>query len=254
MKLVRLLYKGQEHYGSLTENKISLLDGSITDGFCEQKQDVTLDEVELLCPVKPGKAVCVGLNYMDHIIESHEQIPSEPVLFIKPSTAVIGPGDSICYPLQSHRVDYEGELAIVIGKRAKNISESDAPDYILGYTCANDVTARDLQSPTGQWTRAKGFDTFLPLGPCIETQVSPDNLEIKTFLNGRVVQHSNTEKLLFKPNMVVSYISQIMTLEPEDVILTGTTLGIGPMAFGDVVEVEIEGIGRLKNIVKGNDR
>jgi 2-keto-4-pentenoate hydratase/2-oxohepta-3-ene-1,7-dioic acid hydratase in catechol pathway len=236
-------------YGSLDKDEICRLDGSIETGFSVAEQRVNLKEVRILCPVEPSKAVCIGLNYRDHIEESHMQIPMEPVVFIKPSTAVIAPEEGIEYPRLSNRVDYEGELAIVIRKRAKNVTEADAPKYILGYTCANDVTARDLQAPDGQWSVAKGFDTFLPLGPCIQTEADPYCLDIQTILNGKVVQHSNTKYLLFKPYWLVSYLSSIYTLLPGDVILTGTTRGIGPMQPGDTVVVSIENIGELKNTV-----
>lgn len=250
MRLVRFLYLGQVYYGCLESNEIVFLKGDVSTGFSRTGKKVTEDDVKLLCPAVPSKAICIGLNYMDHIIESHEKTPTEPVVFMKPSTAVIGPLDKIIYPSLSKRVDYEGELAIVIGKRASHVTEEDAADYILGYTCANDVTARDLQLPGGQWTIAKGFDTFLPMGPCINTDIDPNNLAICTVLNGKTVQSSNTSCLLFKPNYIVSFISSIMTLAPGDVILTGTTLGIGPMQTGDTVCVEIEGIGRLVNSVE----
>ena len=249
MKLVRYRQGNSVAFGSLVGDTIYCLNGSIGTGFSSTKQSVSLKDVKLLCPVQPSKAVCIGLNYKDHIEESHEQTPEEPVVFIKPSTAVISPGENIEYPQLSHRVDYEGELAIVIGKHAKNITEADAPQYILGYTCANDVTARDLQMPGGQWSVAKGFDTFLPLGPCIQTQADPYCLDIQTVLNGKVVQNSNTKYLLFKPYWLLSYLSSIYTLLPGDVILTGTTFGIGPMQPGDTVAVSIENIGELKNKV-----
>lgn len=232
MKLVRVLHEGRARYGKLCGERVEWLDGSVAEGFTPAEGGAPLSGVKLLAPVEPTKAVCVGLNYMDHIIESNEKVPETPVIFMKPATAVIGPGEAIVYPPQSRRVDYEGELAIVIGKRAKNVPEDAAGEYILGYTCANDVTARDLQPSDGQWTVAKGFDTFLPLGPCVDTDADPADLPIRTILNGRVVQDSNTKHLLFKPRMIVSYISAIMTLEPGDVVLTGTTLGIGPMPAG----------------------
>src|SRR5450756_79393 len=249
MKLVRYQRGDVIAYGSLGKDVIHCLNGSIEMGFSATEQCVNLKEVRILCPVQPSKAICIGLNYKDHIEESHAQTPTEPIVFIKPGTAVISPEEGIEYPRLSNRVDYEGELAIVIGKRAKNIAEADAPKYILGYTCANDVTARDLQAPDGQWSVAKGFDTFLPLGPCIQTEVDPCCLDIQTILHGKVVQHSNTKYLLFKPYWLVSYLTSIYTLLPGDVILTGTTLGIGLMQPGDTVVVSIENIGELKNTV-----
>lgn len=250
MKLVRVEWKGAVRCGEWKNDRICFLEGSIDKGFRANGQEADLTDVRLLPPVVPSKAVCVGLNYLDHIEESKAEIPQEPVIFMKPSTAVIGPGEEIVYPPLSHRVDYEGELAVVIGREASYVPEEKAADYILGYTCANDVTARDLQPPDGQWTVAKGFDTFLPLGPCISTDIDPLKLSIRTMLNGRIVQDSNTKFLLFKPYMLVSYLSSIMTLYPGDVILTGTSSGIGPMVPGDRVSVEIEGIGILENTVR----
>lgn len=249
MKLVRYQQGNNIAFGNMDGDIIYCLYGNIEEGFSTTEQHVYLKDVKLLCPVRPSKAICIGLNYKDHIEESHAQTPTKPVVFIKPSTAVISPGDCIEFPKLSRRVDYEGELAIVIGKRAKNVTETNAPQYILGYTCANDVTARDLQEPDGQWSVAKGFDTFLPLGPCVQTEADPNCLNIRTILNGKVVQNSNTRHLLFKPYWLVSYLSFIYTLLPGDVILTGTSLGIGPMQPGDLVVVSIENIGELKNMV-----
>jgi 2-keto-4-pentenoate hydratase/2-oxohepta-3-ene-1,7-dioic acid hydratase in catechol pathway len=180
-------------------------------------------------------------------------LPEDPIIFIKPPSAAIGPGGEIIYPSSSKHVDYEGELAVVIGKRAKNISSSFASDYILGYTCFNDVTARDLQQKDGQWTRAKSFDTFAPLGPWI-ADIDPSELDIRTRVNGIFKQDSNTSDLIFSVPRLVEFISQIMTLEPGDVIATGTPPGVGPLKSGDVVEIEIEGIGVLRNFVRGNQR
>ncbi|MFZ5652157.1 MAG: fumarylacetoacetate hydrolase family protein [Bacillota bacterium] len=209
-----------------------------------------IGELKTLAPCLPGKAVCVGLNYREHAAEVGMDLPLEPVLFIKPSSTVIGPGDFIDYPGMSNRVDYEAELAVVIGARCKNVGVKEAAGYVLGYTCANDVTARDLQQKDGQWTRAKSFDTFLPLGPYIIKGVDPDRLGIFLYLNGEVRQKSNTEELIFKTGELVSFISRVMTLNPGDVILTGTPPGIGPMHRGDRVEVMIESLGTLSNTVK----
>ena len=214
---------------------------------------------DLDAPIIPSKAVCVGLNYRSHIEEMGEKLPEEPTLFLKPRTAVIGPNDSILLPPQSKRVDYEGELAVVIKDRTYWVSEEEAHKHVLGYTIANDVTARDLQSKDGQWTRAKSFDTFLPLGPWIETDVDPMNLRLRTLVNGQVRQEGNTADLIFDVFYLVSFVSKIMTLEAGDIILTGTPSGVGPLSAGDEVVVEIEGIGRLVNGVKpmeivGNDR
>ncbi|MEW6447187.1 MAG: fumarylacetoacetate hydrolase family protein [Bacillota bacterium] len=208
-----------------------------------------LKDLKVLAPCTPGKIVCVGLNYRDHAKELGYALPDEPVLFIKPPTAVIGPDESIIYPSVSRQVDYEAELAVVIGKTAKRVRAGQAADYILGYTCGNDVTARDLQKKDGQWTRAKSFDTFCPLGPYIVTDLDPRNCEISLYVNGERKQHSTTSELIFDVYYLVSFISYIMTLHRGDIILTGTPSGVGPLKPGDEVVVEVEGIGRLKNRV-----
>jgi 2-keto-4-pentenoate hydratase/2-oxohepta-3-ene-1,7-dioic acid hydratase in catechol pathway len=198
--------------------------------------------------LKPSKIICVGLNYRDHAKELNMEIPEFPVIFLKPPTTVIGDGEDVVYPdWMTHELHYEAELAIVIKKETYRISEKEAPSHIQGYTCANDVTARDLQRLDGQWTRAKSFDTFCPLGPKVVKDIDPNKLDIKLLLNGKLKQSSNTEQMIFKPAYLVAFISQVMTLLPGDVILTGTPPGVGPMQKGDQVVVEIEGIGRLTN-------
>jgi 2-keto-4-pentenoate hydratase/2-oxohepta-3-ene-1,7-dioic acid hydratase in catechol pathway len=209
-----------------------------------------LREVKLLAPCEPTKVVAVGLNYRSHALELGARLPPSPLLFIKPSTTVIGPEQSILYPDMSERVDYEAELAVVIGKRASKVAPENAAAYILGYTCGNDVTARDLQSRDGQWTRSKGFDTFCPLGPWIVTDLpQPDNTNLYCRLNGAQKQAGNTSDLIFDIPTLVSFISRVMTLEPGDVLMTGTPSGIGPMTRGDAVEVEVQGIGVLRNVL-----
>ena len=210
----------------------------------------SIQDLKVLAPCVPGKAVCVGLNYRDHILEMGHDFPKEPVLFLKPTTSLTGTGSFIEIPEISQRVDYEAELAIVIGSRCKNVLAQNVQQHILGFTCANDVTARDLQSKDGQWTRSKSFDTFLPLGPYIVTGINPDRLHIFLYHNGKIKQESNTINLIFNCAELVSYISKIMTLEPGDIILTGTPSGVGPMKKGDTVEVVIESIGNLVNTVK----
>jgi 2-keto-4-pentenoate hydratase/2-oxohepta-3-ene-1,7-dioic acid hydratase in catechol pathway len=200
---------------------------------------------------KPSKIVAVGLNYKEHAKELGMEIPVSPCVFIKPATSVVYDGDAIIYPKQSHRVDYEAELAIVIKEKAHNVSKEDAKQYILGYTCANDVTARDLQKIDGQWTRAKSFDTFCPMGPVITDEVNPFNLKIQLFVNGVLKQEGNTKDFIFDIFTLISFISSVMTLLPGDVILAGTPKGVGPLSIGDIVEVEIEGIGVLRNYVRG---
>jgi 2-keto-4-pentenoate hydratase/2-oxohepta-3-ene-1,7-dioic acid hydratase in catechol pathway len=211
---------------------------------------VPIGETTLLAPVRPSKIVAVGRNYGEHAAELGNPLPEEPLLFLKPPSALIGPGEAIVYPAMSRRVDYEGELACIIRKRASGLNDADAvEDYILGYSCFNDVTARDLQEKDKQFTRAKSFDTFAALGPCIAVGLDPSAAGIKTFLNGKLKQSSNTRHLIFPVPVLVRFISRIMTLEPGDVIATGTPAGVGPMQPGDRVDVQIEGIGTLSNRV-----
>lgn len=251
MKIIRFLRGEKIQYGELVDGSIKLLDGSIGAGFVSTGISLAVEEVQLLAPCEPTKVIAVGLNYKDHAAELQIPLPQEPVIFLKPPSAVIGPGQKIIYPSQSTRVDYEAELGIVIGKMAKNITVDKANEYILGYTCANDVTARDLQPVNGQWTLAKSFDTFCPLGPVIETGIDANNLGISLWLNGQIRQQSNTCQMIFGVEQLVSYVSSIMTLHPGDVIITGTPSGIGPMQPGDEVTVEIEKIGRLTSVVAG---
>ncbi len=214
------------------------------------REEYALAAVKLLSPTLPSKVVAVGLNYRDHAEELHLKLPEEPLLFLKPSSSVIGPGNAIVYPPQSTRVDFEAELAVVIGKTARRVPRRSAREFILGYTCLNDVTARDLQNKDGQWTRSKSFDTFCPVGPWIETDLDPLDLGIELYLNGERKQNSRTSNLIFDVFELVEFISGVMTLFPGDLIATGTTSGIGPMQAGDEVEVRIEGIGSLVNRVE----
>ena len=220
-----------------------------TDFTLDRKHSYKLEEAAILPPARPSKIIAVGINYRDHAEEFGHEIPEEPVTFMKPSTAVIGHNDEIVYPLSAGQVDYEAEIAAVVRKEAKDVSEENAPDFILGYTCLNDVTARDLQRKDGQWTRAKSFDTFCPIGPCIETDIDPGNLRIVSRLNGETRQDSNTKHFIFPMFRLFSFISQIMTLLPGDIITTGTPSGVGAMVPGDEVEIEVEGIGTLRNVV-----
>jgi 2-keto-4-pentenoate hydratase/2-oxohepta-3-ene-1,7-dioic acid hydratase in catechol pathway len=212
-------------------------------------KEYAMDKVAVLPPSKPTKIVCVGLNYKDHAAEMNDRIPEEPVLFLKPPSSVLGHGGEIVYPKQSHQVDYEAELGIVIAKRARHVKAEHAHDYIQGYTCFNDVTARDLQKIDGQWTRAKSFDTFAPVGPFIVTDIDPRKLAIQSKLNGKVQQSSNTDNMIFDAFRLVEFISGVMTLEHGDVIATGTPAGVGPMNKGDIIEIEIEKVGTLRNKV-----
>jgi len=210
-----------------------------------------LAEVRLLAPVLPSKVVAVGKNYAEHVKEmGGTELPAEPILFLKPSTSVTGPGDRIAYPVKiTDRVDYEGELAVIIGRLCRDVPRERAADVIFGYACANDVTARDLQLKDGQWTRAKGFDTFCPLGPWMETSADPADLGITTTVNGAVKQHARTSELLWDVPSLVEYVSSVMTLLPGDVLLTGTPEGVGPLTDGDEVSVTVESIGTLTNRV-----
>lgn len=252
MKFARILYDNDIYYSKydIASNMFKLIEGDIFDFFSYTDTLVNRNEVKILPPCEPTKIVAVGLNYANHANEMRLDIPEFPALFLKPSSSVIGHMDNIIYPDMSGQVDYEAELAIVIGETASYVSESEAKNYILGYTCLNDVTARDLQRLDSQWTRAKGFDTFAPIGPFIETELEPDNADIRLRLNGKIMQESNTSNFIFKTDYLVSAISQIMTLYPGDIITTGTPSGIGAMNIGDTVEVEIDGIGTLTNIVK----
>jgi 2-keto-4-pentenoate hydratase/2-oxohepta-3-ene-1,7-dioic acid hydratase in catechol pathway len=211
-----------------------------------------LGGVKILPPVYPSKVVCVGLNYRDHAAELNMELPDEPVLFLKPPTTVIGSEDAIIYPPQSHQMDYEAELAVIVGQTSYKISPHDARDYIAGYTVLNDVTARDLQQKDGQWTRAKSFDTFCPLGPWMETELDPANQKISMLVNGELRQDSNTRNMIFPVEELFSFISHIMTLNPGDVIATGTPPGVGQLQVGDVAEAMVEGVGTLRNPVKSN--
>ena len=237
--IVRFKLDGKVRGGSLSPEDNRIVSGG---------EVLSPEEVELLAPCLPSKIVCIGLNYREHARELKMKLPEEPILFLKPPSAVQDPGKEIVYPGSSTRVDYEGELAVVIGKRCKNVAAKDFADYVLGYTCFNDVTARDLQQKDGQWTRAKSFDTFAPFGPWIG-KIDPSDAEIRTRVNGEIKQKSNTSDLIFDMPRLIEFISGVMTLMPGDVIATGTPPGVGSLQKGDVVEVEIEGIGVLKNSV-----
>lgn len=251
MRLVRVMSDGFCRYGHIKGDAVHLLEGDPFGRHRLTGKALPLDGARLLPPVLPGKIVAVGKNYLGHIAELNAKPPEAPILFIKPSTAVIGPGDAIVCPRGAGRVDYEGELAFVIKKPARHVRPENAAHYILGYTCLNDVTARDIQSREGQWTRAKSFDTFAPVGPCITDEVDPSALSTTTRLNGRVCQSSSTSKLMWPVAELLSFITGCMTLLPGDIVTTGTPEGIGPMRPGDIVEVEIEGVGTLKNPVIG---
>jgi len=213
-------------------------------------EKIPLEDVRLLTPVIPrSKVVCVGKNYLAHAAEMGGEVPAEPLIFLKPNTSVIGPGEPIFYPAQSENVHYEGELAVVIGRICRKLAREDVAKVIYGYTVANDVTARDLQARDGQWARAKGFDTFCPLGPWIETDFDPSDVRVRTTLNGETKQDARTSDLVFDVPTILAYVTSFMTLLPGDVVLTGTPEGVGPMVPGDHVSVTIDGLGTLTNPV-----
>jgi len=257
MKIVRYRdgASGEERYGILDGESVLAAGGDPFTGALRPGGTVgRLGEVALRPPVRPGKIVCVGLNYAAHVTENDPTrvVPEEPVLFMKPPSALIGPGGAIRIANPGNRTDYEAELAIVIGRRARNVAEGDAPDYVLGYTAGNDVSDRVLQKKDGQWVRAKGYDTYCPLGPCLVTadELDPGDLKVESRLNGEVRQSQRTSSMIFPPFFLVGFVSRVMTLEPGDVILTGTPEGVGPMAAGDTIEVEVEGVGVLRNRVE----
>lgn len=249
MKIVRFAWEGESKYGLVEDDVVYGIEGDVFGAFERGERAGTLAEVRLLPPCTPTKIVAVGLNYADHAAEARREVPSEPVIFFKPPSAVIGPGEAIVYPPISQRVDYEAELAVVIGRRTRNVSAGEALGYVLGYTCSNDVSARDLQHRSIQWARGKGVDTFCPLGPWIVTALDPGDLAIESRVNGVVRQQSRTRHMIFSVAELICYIAQVMTLEPGDVIMTGTPAGVGPLEPGDRVEIEIEGIGVLENVV-----
>ena len=251
MKLARFEVDQQMFYGVADGGRVKLLEGTYWDSLQGTEETVSLSEVRLLTPISPSKIVCVGLNYLEHIKEVQAERPEMPQLFLKPASCLIGHEDTILIPEDSERTDYEGELAVVVKDRMKAVSEDQALSHVLGCSCFNDVTDRALvfKNP-GYLTQAKGYDTFGAFGPFIETDVNPDNLEIKTYLNGKVMQEDNTENCIFNVPYLLSYISRCMTLYPGDVVITGTPKGIAPINPGDIVEVEIEGIGTLRNSVK----
>jgi 2-keto-4-pentenoate hydratase/2-oxohepta-3-ene-1,7-dioic acid hydratase in catechol pathway len=243
MMIGRFKYDNETFYGEVKGNRVIVDRGLYNDTFL-------LIDLQLLPPVQPSKLICVGLNYRDHARELDMEIPDEPIFFLKPPSAVIGSFGKIVYPEMSKHVDYEGELAVIISKRCKNISRDDAGSVIMGYTCFNDVTARDIQKKDVQWTRSKSFDTFAPLGPYIaDPMLDVSNLAIRTRVNGELRQDSSTSNLIFNIPYLIEFISSIMTLERGDIISTGTPAGVGELSVGDEVEVEIENVGLLKNTV-----
>lgn len=244
--------ESQFRYGILGDDEITELSGPPWESPNELETLKVTDEVKLGSPVVPSKIVCVGLNYHAHVKASYsaDEAPERPLLFLKPPSSIIGDQEKIHHPEVSKRVDYEAELGLVIGRTAKNVSESEAMEYLFGYTCVNDVTARDLQKGDGQWSRAKGFDTFCPVGPWIATDVDYRDLKVEGILNGEVMQSGRTSQMIFPIPFLISYISSVMTLNPGDLIPSGTPSGIAPMKSGDKIEVRIEDVGTLTNFME----
>ena len=253
MRLLRFRHGDRISTGAVQpgSDAVQVIAGTFFEDPLPTGEEVSIDDVMLLAPVLPSKLVCVGKNYAAHAAEFGMEVPDEPLLFLKPSTAVIGPGDPIRLLPINDRTDYEGEMAVVMGRLARNVRAEDASRFILGFTCANDVTLRDLQRSDDQWTKAKGFDGSCPLGPWIETSVDPTDVFVETRLNGDVVQRTSTSEMVFGVAELIEYITTFMTLLPGDVLLTGTPEGVGRVRSGDVVEVEVEGVGTLRNGVTG---
>ena len=248
MRVVRIFHEEDVRYGLADDSMVTLISDEPFAAW-EPEGVVPLPHAQLLAPTVPTKVVCAGINYRAHAQEMGHKLPEEPVIFLKPPTAVIGHGAEVRIPNGYGSVDYEAELAVVLGRRTHNVSPEEAPAHILGYTCANDVTNRLLQKRDGQWARAKGFDTFCPLGPWVETDVNPLDLQIECYVNGQLRQSARTSQMIFNPYQLVSFVSNVMTLLPGDVVLTGTPVGVGALVAGDAVEVRIEGIGSLVNRV-----
>jgi 2-keto-4-pentenoate hydratase/2-oxohepta-3-ene-1,7-dioic acid hydratase in catechol pathway len=237
-------------YGWMLDDKIGEIQGSVFGEYRRRESKISVKDVKLAAPCEPTKIVCVGRNYVEHAKELGNEVPKSPLIFLKPPSSIIATGEYIILPPQSKQVEHEAELVIVIGRRAKNVTVDQAKEYIFGYTIGNDVTARDLQKTDGQWTRAKGFDTFCSFGPWIDTDFDASDAVVTCRVNGQMRQMASTRDMVFNVSALIAYISSVMTLEPGDVIFTGTPAGVGELKNGDVVEVEIEGLGKLSNPVK----
>jgi 2-keto-4-pentenoate hydratase/2-oxohepta-3-ene-1,7-dioic acid hydratase in catechol pathway len=248
MRIVRVIHEGNARYGLADDQTITLISDEPFAAW-EPEEDIPLEGANFMPPVIATKIVCVGLNYHAHAEELGMDVPEAPILFLKPPTALNSPGGDIRVPGPLDSVDFEAELAAVIGRRTHMIGPGEVESHVLGYTCANDVTARAYQDTDGQWTRAKGFDGFCPVGPWIETDVDPSDLSVESYVNGELRQSGRTSDMIFGVPELVSFVSQVMTLLPGDVVLTGTPVGVGPMSAGDVVDVRIQGIGSLANPV-----
>jgi 2-keto-4-pentenoate hydratase/2-oxohepta-3-ene-1,7-dioic acid hydratase in catechol pathway len=251
MRLVRFRFGDRIATGVVEGDAVRALAGTFFENPVPSGEEIPLDDVRLLAPILPSKVVCLGKNYAAHAAEFGGEVPEEPLIFLKPSTSVSGPGDPIPLPRISDRVDYEGELAVVIGRIARNVRAEETFRYILGYTCGNDVTLRDLQKKDDQWTRAKGFDGSCPLGPWVETELDPIDVHLETRVNGEVRQSASTSDMVFGVATIIEFVTEFMTLLPGDVIMTGTPEGVGKLEPGDKVEVVVDGIGVLMNPVGG---
>jgi len=252
MRIVRYVMEDgkKPKYGWLLGDKVGEIGGNVFGRFRRMEAETPLADVKLLAPTQPGKIVCVGRNYIEHAKELGNEVPKVPLIFLKPPSSIINPSDTILLPVQSTQVEHEGELVAVIGKRGRHIMAGNAKKHILGYTIGNDVTARDFQRTDDQWTRAKGFDTFCPFGPWIDTEFDPADSVVTCRVNGQMRQMASTRDMVFNVGTLISYISSVMTLEPGDLIFTGTPAGVGELKNGDEVVVEIEGLGVLKNPVR----
>ncbi len=250
MRIVRYQSEaGNVAYGWLLDDQVGEVQGNPFGEYRRREARIPLRELTLLAPCEPSKIICVGRNYVDHAKELGNEVPKIPLLFFKPPSSILAANQSIVLPPQSKQVEHEGELVVVMGKRAKNVTAETAKEYIFGYTVGNDITARDLQKTDGQWTRAKGFDTFCPFGPWIDTEFDPADSVVTCRVNGQMRQMASTRDMVFNVGTLIAYISSIMTLEPADLIFTGTPAGVGELKNGDRVEVEIEGLGKLGNPV-----
>jgi len=249
MRFIRYWEDGKTYNGWVYDDKVGKIEGDIFGEFRRLEATKNISDVKILAPIHPGKIICVGRNYLAHATEHGVNVPEIPLIFLKPPSSVVGPFENIVLPPQSSQIEHEAELAIVIGREGRWINPDQVKEFIFGFTIANDVTARDLQNRDDQWTRAKGFDTFCPIGPWIDTDLNPVDALITCKVNGEVRQMSSTRDMIFPVSHLVAFISSVMTLFPGDLILTGTPAGVGILSPGDVVEIEIEGIGILQNQV-----
>jgi len=255
MKIIRYqIKKDAPRYGWIFENKVGPIEGDIFGKYQRLEAETPLEDVHLLAPMQPSKIVCVGRNYVEHAKEHDVEVPKVPLIFLKPPSSIISPGEPIILPPQSQQVEHEAELVAIIGKRTRGITPEQAHAHIYGYTVGNDVTARDLQRSDGQWTRAKGFDTFCPFGPWVDTEFDPSDALITCKVSGQPRQMASTRDLVFSVSTVIAFVSSVMTLEPGDLIFTGTPAGVGPLKAGDLVEIEIEGLGKLSNPVASGSK